>query len=52
MLPHSKNFIRTTHGSSKDSFGGMNESLEGTGQGNIFSGSVCRDVSFKEIEKK
>ena len=50
-----KHFIGTTNGISKDSYGGMNELLGETGQGNVFSGNVCRDVScfiFKEIEKK
>ena len=54
-LPRCKQFIRMTCGVSKDIYGGMNWLLGGTGQGNIFSGNVCRDVScfiFKEIENK
>ena len=39
---------------SKKSHGGPKEELVGTGQGNMVSGSICRDQScivFKELEK-
>ena len=55
VLPRCKHFIGTTYGVGKESYGEMNELLGGTGQGNVFSGNVCKDVScfiFKEIEKK
>ena len=54
-MPWCKIFIGTTHRVSKDCHGVIDELLGGTGQGNVFSGNVCRDVScftFKEIDKK
>ena len=35
VLPRCNYFIGTTYGVSKDSYGGMNASLGGTGQGNV-----------------
>ena len=54
-LPCCKIFLETSHGVRKDCYGGINELLGGTGQDNVFLGSLCRDVScftFKETEKK
>ena len=51
-LPKCKHCVGTTQRISKDSHRGMNSLFGGTGQGNVFSGNVCRDVSrfvFKEI---
>ena len=44
VLPRWKNFIASTHGVSKESYDGGNESLGGTKKGNVFSGSVYRDI--------
>ena len=45
VLPRCKTYVRTTHGISKESYGGMNTLLGGAVQGNFFLGNVCRDVS-------
>ena len=50
-----KVFLGTSHGVRQECYGWTNESFQGTGQGNMFSGSVCRDVSyftFKEMKNK
>ena len=55
VLPCWKNIIGTTHGVSKESYCREKKLLGVTGQGNEFSGSVCRDISYfilKELEKK
>ena len=44
VFPHYKRYLRTDHGLSKDCYGGIKESLGGQGKGNVFSGSVCRDM--------
>ena len=44
----------TANGVSIDNHGGKNELLGGTGQGNIFSDVVCRDIPciiFRRLEK-
>ena len=53
-LSRYKHFIGLTYGIGNDSCGGMNALLGVTGQGNVFSGNVCRDVScfmFREIKR-
>ena len=52
VLPRCKHHVKKTYGTSKESYGGTNTLLGGTGKGNVFPGNVCRDVScfiFKEI---
>ena len=54
-FPRWKHFVGTTHDMSKESHGGMNALVGRTGQGNVFLGNACRDVScfvLKQIEKK
>ena len=45
VLPQCEKFIGTTHVVSKESHGEENELLWGERQGNVFSSSVCGDVS-------
>ena len=48
-------YILIGFGISDSYYGGKNNKLAGTGQGNRFSGDVCRDLScliIKDIEKK
>ena len=55
IMPRFKHFISTGYGVSTDFYGGNEMVLAGTGQGNKFSGDMCRDVSciiIKVIEKK
>lgn len=49
-----RHFISTGHGIACQSYGGQNDLLGGTGQGNILSGSICKNVScliFRFLEK-
>ena len=43
-MPHLEHYISAGHGISDDYYGGE-VVLAGTGQGNKFSGDVCRDMS-------
>ena len=55
VLPKCNHCIGTAHGISSNYHGGVTEDLGGTGQGNVFSGNACRDVScliFKELENE
>ena len=55
VIPNSKHYLYTGFGISLSYYGGENERLAGTGQGNKFSGDLCRDTScliIREIEKK
>ena len=55
MLPRLEHHVGTINGVSKEKHGGEKDMLGGTGQGNVFSGVACRDVSclmFKQLEKK
>ena len=48
-------FLGTAQGLSRDYYGGIHKLLRGTGKGNVFLGSMCRDVlcfAFKEMKKK
>ena len=45
MMPRFKHYISTGYGVSKEHYGGNELKLAGTGQGNKFSGDMCRDVS-------
>ena len=44
-MPNFERHVSTGHGVSTNYYGGEEEKLEGTGQGNKFSGHMCRDVS-------
>ena len=55
MLPKCNHYVGTAHGISTLCYGSENYYLGGTGQGKVFSGNVCRDVScliFKHPEQK
>ena len=55
VLPRHGHHAGSSHGVNAESCGGEHALLGGTGQGNVFSGSACRDAScimFKELEKK
>ena len=55
IMPKFKRYISTGYGISNQYYGGDEMQLAGTGQGNKFSGDVCRDVSciiIKVIENK
>ena len=55
IMPKFRRCISTGHGLSEDYYGGEHKSLAGTGQGNKFSGDMCRDVSCliaKVLENK
>jgi len=44
IMPHFKHYISTGYGISQSYYGGETK-LVGTGQGNKFSGDMCRDIS-------
>ena len=55
VLPRLEHYIGTVNDVSKDKYGGEKDMLGGTGQGNVFSGVACRDVScliFKQLKKR
>ena len=55
VMPNLKHFACTGFGMSSDYYGGEFNQLAGTGQGNRFSGDLCRDTScliIKEIERQ
>ena len=55
VIPNWRHYIRTGFGNSNEYYGGEYDQLAGTGQGNRFSGDVCRDTScliIKAIETK
>ena len=55
VIPNWQHFISTNFGISSEYYGGQNNKLAGTGQGNRFSGDVCRDTScliMKVIEQE
>ena len=55
VIPKWRHFICTGFGISAMYYGGVNNILAGTGQGNRFSGDVCRDLScliIKNIEQR
>ena len=45
MLPRLEHHFGIVNGVSKENYGGNNDLLGGSGQGNMFSGSDCRDSS-------
>ena len=52
IMPHFQRYISTGYGISQEPYGGDVE-LAGTGQGNKFSGDMCRDIScliIKQLE--
>jgi len=54
LIPRWKHYVSTAHGISKRYYGGSENELAGTGQGNKFSGDLCRDTScmiIKVLEK-
>jgi len=55
VIPNLRHYIQIAFGISKSYYGGEKKRLAGTGQGNRFSGNICRDSSYliiKEIEKR
>ena len=55
VLPSFEHHVGTVNSVSKDIHGGQKDMLGGIGQGDVFSGVACRDVScliFKQLEKK
>jgi len=55
IMPVFKHYINTGYGISEEYYGGAQNELAGTGQGNKFSGDMCRDVScliIKQLENK
>ena len=55
VMPNLKHYVCTGFGISSSYYGGEENNLAGTGQGNRFSGDLCRDTScliIKEIEKQ
>ena len=45
VLKNFNHFLATAYGIAKTSYGGHNDQLGGTGQGNILSGAICRNIS-------
>ena len=45
LMPRFYHYVSTGYGVSNEYYGGEAEELAGTGQGNKFSGHICRDVS-------
>ena len=45
VLPRLKHHVRTANGISTEKHRGKNGVLGGTGQGNVFLGTACRDAS-------
>jgi len=55
VIPNWKHYSCTGFGISSSYYRGENERLAGTGQGNKFSGDLCRDTScliIREIKRK
>ena len=55
LMPRFKRYVSTGYGMSYNYYGGEYQQLTGIGQGNKFSGDMCRDVSciiIKVIENK
>ena len=55
VFPTMQHHIGATSGVIKENNGGTIELLGGSGQGNVFSGEPCRDVScviFRRLKKK
>ena len=55
IMPEFEHYINTGYGISHISYGGKENQLAGTGQGNKFSGDMCRDIScliIKQIENQ
>jgi len=55
IMPNFEHYINTGYGISTISYGGEECQLAGTGQGNKFSGDMCRDISsliIKQIENE
>jgi len=55
IMPEFEHHINTGYGISLTSYGGRENQLAGTGQGNKFSGDMCRDIScliIKQIENQ
>ena len=53
IMPHFKHYVQTGYGISDSYYGGKEDNLAGTGQGNKFSGDMCRDIScliIKQLE--
>ena len=46
VLPRLEHHVGIVNGVIKEKYGGKNDLLGVTGQGNIFLGAACRDVSF------
>ena len=54
VLQNFNYYLSTAYGIAKEKYGGHNDRLAGTGQGNVLSGAICRNVScliFKQLEK-
>ena len=54
-MPNFNKHASTEHSVSQNYYGSKDEKLEGTGQGNKFSGDMCRDVSYliiRQIERQ
>ena len=45
LIPRWKHYVSTAYGISSEYYGGSEKELAGTGQGNKFSGDLCRDTS-------
>jgi len=55
IIPRWKHHICTAFGISESYYGGIDHEMAGTGQGNKFSGDVCRDTScliIRQLEKQ
>jgi len=55
IIPRWKHHICTAFGISESYYGGIDQEMAGTGQGNKFSGDVCRDTScliIRQLEKR
>ena len=55
LIPNFRHYVSTAFGVSTNFYRGEDENLAGTGQGNKFSGDMCRDVScliIKQLEEK
>ena len=54
-MPNWEHYVSTGHGISKKHYGREEMKLAGTGQGNKFSGDMCRDTScliIRQLKKK
>ena len=53
VLQNFNHYLSTAYGIANRKYGGHNDRLAGTGQGNVLSGAICRNVScliFKQLE--